>query len=337
MKKNKNLLGIILMLLLVISAFNYIKKSPVKSFLKSLDKEQLEKVQKPFDDLSRQVWHFLPGQMWPRAGIKLNELDRTQKELAFELLRGHVSESGFKKIMSIIDLENILRELGGDKKFRDPEKYFIAIYGDPLTDKLWAWSFEGHHLSLNFTISDKEVSMTPRFLGANPAVVPSGGSTGRRTLAKEDDMGLELINSMDSSQREMAIFSTESYYEIVTSNATEVGPLSEVGIQMSDLSKVQQKHLIDLIMEYLSAMPEALASKRLKQIKNDGFNKIRFGWAGATVLGKGHYYRIQGKSFLLEFDNTLNNANHIHTVWRDFDGDFGKDLIKEHYMQSSYM
>ena len=102
MKKNKNLLGIILMLLLVISAFNYIKKSPVKSFLKSLDKEQLEKVQKPFDDLSRQVWHFLPGQMWPRAGIKLNELDRTQKELAFELLRGHVSESGFKKIMRFL-------------------------------------------------------------------------------------------------------------------------------------------------------------------------------------------------------------------------------------------
>ena len=337
MKKNKKLLGIVFMLAIGIASFTYTYKSPVKGFLKSLDEKQLEKVQKPFDDGSRQVWHFLPGQMWPRAGIKLNELNKTQKELAFELLRDHLSEAGFKKIMGIIELENTMRELGGDKKFRDPEKYFITFYGDPLKDKLWAWSFEGHHVSLNFTISDKEVSMTPRFLGASPALVPSGKSKGKRTLAKEDDMGLELINSMDSSQRELAIFSTEPYYEIVTSNATEVGPLSQVGIKLGELNKSQQAHLNRLIMEYLSAMPETLAAKRLQQIENEDFEEIRFGWAGATELGKGHYYRIQGKSFLIEFDNTLNDANHIHTVWRDFDGDFGKDLIKEHYLQKSYM
>lgn len=325
------------MLLIVVSAFTYTSRSPIKGFLKSLDEKQLEKVQKTFEDPSRQAWHFLPGQMWPRTGIKLNELNKTQKELVFELLRAHVSESGFKKIMSIIDLENILRELGADKKYRDPEKYFIAIYGDPLKDKLWAWSFEGHHLSLNFTIYDEAVRMTPRFMGAYPAVVPSGSRKGMRTLAKEDEMGLELINSMDSSQRELAIFSTESYYEIVTSNATEVGPLSEVGIKLGEMNKSQQAHLNRLIMEYLATMPETLAAKRLVNIKNEDFKEIRFGWAGATTSGKGHYYRIQGKSFLIEFDNTLNDANHIHTVWRDFDGDFGKDLIKEHYMEKSYM
>jgi len=337
MKKNKKLSVIVFILAISIASFTYTYKSPVKSFLKSLDEKQLEKVQKPFDNGSRQVWHFLPGQMWPRAGIKLNELNKTQKELAFGMLRDHLSESGFNKIMSIIDLENTMREMGQDRKFRDPEKYFVTIYGDPLKDKLWAWSFEGHHVSLNFTISDKKVSMTPRFLGASPALVPSGKNKGKRTLAKEDDMGLDLINSMDSSQRELAIFSTEPYYEIVTSNATEVGPLSEVGIKLGELNKSQQAHLNSLIMEYLSAMPETLAAKRLQQIENEDFEEIRFGWAGATTSGKGHYYRIQGKSFLIEFDNTLNNANHIHTVWRDFDGDFGKDLIKEHYMQKSYM
>ena len=337
MKIKKQTLGIILLLSILVTAFKYTSKSPVQDFLKSLDKEQMEKVQMPFTDLSRQVWHYLPGKMWPRAGIKINELNQKQKELAFTLLKDHLSESGFNKIMSIIDLENVLHEMGQDREFRDPEKYFIAIYGDPRVDKLWAWSFEGHHVSLNFTIADKEVSMTPRFLGASPALIPSGSRKGQRTLAKEDDMGLELINSMDSSQREKAIFSTQSYLEIVSSNATEVGPLSEVGIRMGELKKAQQAHLKELIMVYLSSMPTDLAAKRLKQIENEEFKKICFAWAGATSIGQGHYYRIQGKTFLIEFDNTIGNANHIHTVWRDFDGDFGRDLIKEHYKQSSYM
>lgn len=337
MKIKKQTLGIILVLSIFVTAFKYTSKSPVQNFLKSLDKEQIEKVQMPFNDLSRQVWHFLPGKMWPRAGIKINELNKKQKERAFTLLKDHLSESGFKKIMGIIDLENVLYEMGQDREFRDPEKYFIAIYGDPSVDKLWAWSFEGHHVSLNFTIAGKEVSMTPRFMGANPAVIPSGSRKGQRTLAKEDDMGLELINSMDSSQREKAIFSTQPYIEIVTSNATEVGRLNEVGIRMGELKKEQQAHLKNLIMEYLSNMPAKLAAKRLKQIENEEFKKICFGWAGATSIGQGHYYRIQGKTFLIEFDNTIGNANHIHTVWRDFDGDFGRDLIKEHYEQSSYM
>lgn len=336
MKIKKETLAMITVLLIVATAFNYIKKSPVEDFLKSLDTEQVKKVQLPFDDLSRDIWHFLPGSMWPRAGIMLKELNQKQKEYAFTMLKQHLSDAGFKKVMGIIDLENVLAEMGQDKGMRDPEKYFVAIYGDPLQDKLWAWSFEGHHLSLNFTISGNEVSMTPRFLGANPAVIPSGSRKGQRTLAAEDDMGIELINSMSSEQRLKTIFSTRSYFEIVTSNATEVGPLVPVGIAMRELNKVQQEHLKKLVYEYLSTMPEPLSKKRMEQIEKEDFDEIRFGWAGATELGKGHYYRIQGQTFLIEFDNTVGNANHIHTVWRDFDGDFGKDLIKEHYLDKSH-
>lgn len=336
MKINQETLGILFLVVIVFSAFQYTNKNPAETFIKSLDTEQLEKAQLPFDHMSRQVWHFLPGQLWPRKGIMIKELNRDQKEHAFVLLKAHLSESGFKKIMSIIDLENVLAKMGGDKEFRDPEKYFIAIYGDPLKDKLWAWSFEGHHLSLNFTISNKKIRMTPRFLGASPATIPSGNRMGERTLSAEDDMGLELVNSMSSEQRIKAIFSTQSYYEIVTSNSTEVGPLSPVGIKMLELNKDQQNHLKELITEYLSTMPEAIAKKRMEQIENESFDQIRFGWAGATELGKGHYYRIQGMSFLIEFDNTVGNANHIHTIWRDFDGDFGKDIIKEHYLEDSH-
>ena len=336
MKIKKETLAMIAVLLIVATAFNHIKKSPVEDFLKSLDTEQVKKVQLPFDDLSRDIWHFLPGSMWPRAGIMLKELNEKQKEHAFTMLKQHLSDAGFKKVMGIIDLENVLAEMGQDKEMRDPEKYFVAIYGDPLQDKLWAWSFEGHHLSLNFTISGNEVSMTPRFLGANPAVIPSGSRKGQRTLAAEDDMGIELINSMSSEQRVKTIFSTRSYFEIVTSNSTEVGPLVPVGIAMKELNKVQQEHLKKLVYEYLSTMPETLAKQRMEQIEKEDFDEIRFGWAGATELGKGHYYRIQGQTFLIEFDNTVGNANHIHTVWRDFDGDFGKDLIKEHYLDKSH-
>jgi hypothetical protein len=334
--KYKNLTLGLLLLFLFVAAFTDINDSPVKKFLASLDAEQLEKAQLPFDDLSRETWHFLPGEMWPRAGIRLKDLTSKQKELAFALLYDHLSEAGYQKIMGIIDLENVLIEMGQDKNFRDPDKYFVAIYGDPSKDKLWAWSFEGHHLSLNFTISHKDVSMTPRFIGANPATIPIGKRKGQRPLKAEEDLAFELVNSLETNQRIKAIFSTRSYYEIVTSNSTEVGPLHPVGIKYAELNTDQQKHLISLINEYLSAMPTEIAKRRMLEIEKENVSEIRFGWAGATEYGKGHYYRIQGQSFLIEFDNTINNANHIHTVWRDFDGDFGKDIIKAHYMESSH-
>jgi hypothetical protein len=336
MKIKKQTLAVILVLSCVVAAFTYTNKTPVEDFLTSLDTEQLKKVKLPFDHLSRQVWHFLPGSMWPRAGIMLKDLNRTQKQKVFGLLREHLSEAGFEKIMSIMDLENVMAKMGQDTAMRDPEKYFVAIYGDPIQGNLWAWSFEGHHISLNFTITDKKVSMTPRFLGAAPAIIPSGYREGERTLAAEDDMGLTLINSMSTEQRIKTIFSTQPYVEIATSNATEVGPLSPVGIVMRELNEEQQNQLKELISEYLSSMPEPLVQQRMKQIQQEDFSEIRFGWAGATELGKGHYYRIQGQTFLIEFDNTVGNANHIHTVWRDFDGDFGKDIIKEHYSQESH-
>ena len=336
MKIKKEFLVIILVLLFGAVAFTYTNKTPAEDFLKSLDTEQLKKVQLPFDHLSRQFWHFLPGSMWPRSGIMLKDMNRTQKQKFFVLLREQLSEAGFEKIMSIMDLENVMAKMGQDAEMRDAEKYFIAIYGNPLEDKLWAWSFEGHHISLNFTITDKKVSMSPRFLGASPAIIPSGYRKGERTLAEEDDMGLELINSMSTEQRVKTIFSTKPYIEIVTSNASEVGPLRPVGIAVSELNKDQQDHLKELIGVYLSSMPEALAKQRMEQIDQENFDAIRFGWAGATALGEGHYYRIQGQSFLIEFDNTIANANHIHTVWRDFDGDFGKDIIKEHYREDSH-
>jgi len=226
--------------------------------------------------------------------------------------------------------------MGGNPVVRDPEKYFTAFYGNPERDSLWAWSFEGHHISLNFTVLNDQISMAPRFFGANPAIIPAGKRKGERTLDKEEDYGLELINSMSDSQKQKALFRENAFFDITTTNAPEVDPPEPVGIEMKDLNPAQQNILVNLINEYLSAMPTDLAAKRMENLEKEEFGKIRFGWAGATNLGEPHYYRIQGKTFLVEFDNTQNNANHIHTVWRDFDGDFGRDLIREHYRTSEH-
>lgn len=306
-------------------------------FLDSLNEEQLEKAQKPFDDLTRHTWHFLPAAMWPRPGIPLKDLDENQQKLLFEVLRSFLSETGYNKTRSIMELENILAEIENNPTFRDPELYFTTFYGNLKTDEHWAWSFEGHHISLNFTVVEGEISLVPRFLGARPTLIPEGPRKGEKTaLHREEDLGIELIQSMSEEQLDKAIFLETAYWEIATSTSTEVGPLTFNGILIGELNDSQQTLLLDIINEYLSAMPEEIAQKRYENLTNEEFDMIEFAWAGATHLGEPHYYRIQGETFLIEFDNTQDDANHIHTVWRDFDGDFGKDLLREHYEHSPH-
>jgi hypothetical protein len=320
----------------IVMAFGLLTDKPAVEFLKSLTQAQRNKTQMPFDDDSRMLWHYIPSSMFPRAGIQLNELDSNQKSKLDELLKTFLSETGYTKTMKIIDLENILLEISGDSIMRNPENYSVAFYGNPEKDSIWAFSFDGHHISLNFTIHNGKIQIAPRFLGANPARIPSGPREGERTLQKEEDLGFELINSLSEEQRKMAIFQQKPFLDIVTEKSTEVKPLSPVGIMYGQLYRNQQLIFLKLLDEYLSTIPAEQAEKRMNSIKDEEINEVRFGWAGATVLGEGHYYRIQGKSFLIEFDNVQNEANHIHTVWRDFDGDFGRDLIKEHYKNSDH-
>lgn len=329
----KYLLPILAAICLLSPASTPSKEAPVLQFLQSLNEAQLEQTNLPFDDLSRQNWHFFPGRMLFRPGILLEDLTSEQKDLAFNMLRHYLSESGYKKTKQIISLEEVLAEMEQNTDFRNPEVYYIAVYGNPEKDSLWAWSFEGHHVSLNFTIVEEQIAMSPRFLGAGPAIVPIGKRKGERTLAQEEDLGLELINSMTTAQRQQTIFQEASYWELVTATSTEVGPLDPVGIKFTDLQPKQQQILSKLIEAYISTMPEALAEQRLTALQQEDPAEIRFGWAGATEIGQPHYYRVQGQSFLIEFDNSQSNANHIHTVWRDFDGDFGRDLIREHYQK----
>jgi hypothetical protein len=302
-------------------------------FINELSAEQKKQAMFDFADAERTTWTFLPAQN--RRGLPLKQIDERQERLLFEFLGLHLSEMGYKKTKDIIGLEQVLFELEGHKK-RDKELYFICFFGDPAKDKTWGWSFEGHHISLNFTIVDGHISTTPRFLGSNPAEVKQGRHKGLRVLKDEEDLGLKLIQSMNEKQQSKAIVSDKTYGEIVTAMASKVDHLGDKGLPVSKFSPDQKKLLQKLLDVYIYYMAEDLAQKRSKQINEAGIDNLIFAWAGATTRGKAHYYRIQGKTFLIEFDNSQNNANHIHTVWRDFDGDFGRDLIKEHYQTADH-
>ncbi len=284
---------------------------------------------RPFDDADRVNWHFTPRS---RNGISFKALDAKQQEAVHALLKQALSVQGYRRVTNIIELELVLREIETFGLMRDPEKYHITIYGTPDARKAWGWRFEGHHLSLNFTLAgDLMVVDTPSFFGANPAEVKSGAKKGLRTLKEEEDEARALLAALSEAQRTEAVFDTRTYGDIVTGAKDRVEPLEAKGIAAEKLNDAQRAQLMKLIGVYADNFEPGLAAARTKRVHEGGIANIRFGWAGATERGKSHYYRIQGPSFLIEYDSSQNDGNHIHTVWRDFKGDFGRDLLREHY------
>ena len=303
------------------------------AFLASLSAAQRSKALFAFDDAERLNWHFVPRD---RRGLPLKEMSTQQRELARGILRAGLSQRGYLTASTIIELELVLREMGESPTFRDPELYYFSIFGTPSRTAPWGFRAEGHHLSLNFTlVRDTLIATAPAFFGANPAEVRRGARRGLRALADEEDTGRELVLSLDERQRARALISADAPRDIVTGNAARVEPLSPIGIRVSELQPQQAAILVRLLDVYLGRMAEPLAARRRAALERTDFDKVAFAWAGSMRRGEAHYYRIQGPSFLVEYDNTQNDANHIHTVWRDFDGDFGRDLLREHYRGAS--
>jgi len=308
-----------------------------ENFIQSLSAIQKSKATFSFEEMNRFNWHFVPASQSERDGIVMKTLDSNQKTLLLDVLHCFLSDKGFEKTKGIMSLEYVLQQLEPQNTHRIPENYSIAIYGKPNKDSIWGWKFGGHHIALNFTIINDKVAFAPFFFGANPGNVKDGAQIGFRALKDEEDFGFELLNSLDTNQLKKAVFTNIAFKEIVTTNAPKVAPLKAEGIVANELTNPQKIILNKLIVCYLSTMPKKIAEARIKKIKNEDFNDIYFGWAGALNKENGHYYRIQGKSFLIEFDNTQNKANHIHTVWRDFNGgDYGEDLIQEHYQKHQH-
>jgi len=303
-------------------------------FLDSLTPEQRSAAAFTFEDAERLNWHFIPRE---RRGLPLKRMTAEQRTIARALLDVGLGQRGMMKADAIIALETVLREMGGDPAVRDPELYFFSVFGTPSAEAPWGWRMEGHHLSLNFTaVRGTLVATTPSFYGANPARIPSGPRQGSRALPDEEDAGRALVNSLDAAQRAVAIITTDAPRDIITANSGQADPLSPVGIPTDQLSPRQRTLLVALIDVYLGRMAGDLAAVRRAALERTDFGKVTFAWAGAVEPGAPHYYRVQGPTFLIEYDNTQNNANHIHSVWRDFAGDFGRDLLREHYRNAPH-
>ncbi len=302
-----------------------------QKFLGALDAPQKTKAIYELSSNERETWFFVPI---ARHGIPLTELAPAQRELALALLRSGLSQRAFARAESIRSLDNVLKEIEHDtpKGRRNPELYYITIFGEPAAGASWGWRFEGHHLSFNFTIvRGEQVLFAPEFMGSNPAEVRAGPRQGERNLAEEEDLGRAFVQSLDDAQRKIAVIEAKSPNEILTSNKPRVDPIAPAGLPAAQLTTGQRAALRALLTIYATRNRAELADAALAEIDAAGFDKVSFAWAGGFAPGQGHYYRIQGPTFVVEFDNTQNNANHIHTVWRDFKNDFGHDLLAEHY------
>ncbi len=298
----------------------------------ALPEKSRAQAMRPFDDRDRLDWHYIPRS---RNGIALKDLDPVNREAVHGLLRLALSAPGYRKVVNIIELEQVLREIETIGWMRDPERYHLTIYGTPDRARQWGWRFEGHHLSLNFTLAGDRMAVdTPSFFGANPATVTRGPRKGLRPLGEEHDAGWALLESLSDAQRQEAVFSARTYGDIVTGSRDKVEPLEAAGISAAKLDDKQRALLWTLVETYARSFEPGLAEARLARAKEGGIEALRFGWAGSTVRGRPHYYRVQGPLILIEYDASQNDSNHIHTVWRDFSGDFGRDLLRQHYVAS---
>ncbi|HEX7861951.1 MAG TPA: DUF3500 domain-containing protein [Verrucomicrobiae bacterium] len=301
------------------------------AFLASLSEEQRAKAQFEFKSEERFNWHFIPK---ARKGLSIKEMQPHQRTLAHALLSSGMSHRGYFKASTIMSLEQILHEMENKNPTRDPEGYFVCVFGKPESHGNWAWRFEGHHLSLSFAVAGHDVAVTPSFMGTNPGEVREGPRKGLRVLGREEDIARELVTSLNEEQKKVAIYDAKAPSDIITAADRKARVLDPKGIAKAKLNAKQKELLTSLIEEYLYRARPEVAAAEMKEVEAAGEEQIWFAWAGSTEVKQGHYYRVQGPTFLLEYDNTQNNANHVHAVWRDLKNDFGEDILRKHYDES---
>lgn len=305
-----------------------------KALLQSLTPEQRAKATYKLEDAERINWHFIPRQ---RNGLPLKELNPDQRALMMALVQTGMSEQGMQKATTIMSLEGLLREMEKSRvggPVRDPEMYFISVFGQPDAKSAWGWRFEGHHMSLNFSNADGAVvSMTPSFFGSNPGEVREGEKKGLRVLGAEEELGRELVKMLDETQRKKAVILEKAPADILNMPGRNEWTNPE-GVSYADLNDAQKAQLTKLIREYLERHRKEVAADEWAIIEKEGLEKIHFAWAGGFERNMPHYYRVQGVTFIMEYDNTQNGANHVHCAWRDRTREFGGDVLTRHYQKA---
>ena len=307
--------------------------SAAKAFLDTLSDVQRSGAMMAYDVPQRTDWHYIPKPT--RKGLQVKEMNDAQRKAAFELLNSALSAVGYDKARKVMRLESILHELekGRNSRWaRDPERYYFTLFGKPSAEGRWGLSVEGHHLSLNFVVDhNKVISSTPTFYGANPGILMAdygpGFKKGLRVLAAEEQLAFDLLDSLSAEQRKKAIVADKAPNDVRDAGKTSPPISPPAGLPAREMTPKQIAILRALIDAYAHNLPDDVAQQRLSTIEKDGIDGITFAWAGADTPGVGHDYRVQGKSFLIEFNNTQpdaagNPANHIHCLWHNRSGNF---------------
>jgi Protein of unknown function (DUF3500) len=305
-------------------------EAAARAFLASLSPAQRARASFPFAGAERTRWHWTVPSSVPRNGLPLEQMTVRQRRIALDLLRASTSRTGYAKARDIMSLQGVLQRMStGINDPFDADRYFVSVFGRP-GDRAWGWRLEGHHLSRNFTVIGNTLVTEPFFLGAWPTRAGTAYRTvvrGERAMRREEDAAREIVLSLDGGLRRRVVFSSESLTDHVTQNAVRVAPLDPVGVLARDLPSAAQRRVREIVRTYVANHPPATARQVLDRVERAGMNRIRFGWAGSLSPGRPHYYRLQGPTFLLEFDNSRNSGTHIHSVWRDFERDYGRHLL----------
>ena len=289
-----------------------------------------------FQDAERGNFHFFPVS---RRGVPLKQLKEGQRHLALALMSATLSHVGNQKALTIMSLGDYLKETDKTPNIhRDSDQYHITIFGTPAPDGTWGYRFEGFHLSLNVTvIRGRWISVTPSFIGAIPATIPEGPRKGLQVLEQETELGRALAKSLTPEQRQTGFgkipdFLTETVGGFVTGNKRKLERAKPHGLAAADMTAPQRELLMKLVRTHIGRIRKELADQDLTRIDRAGAEKIHFQWAGGLKAGEPHHYLIQGPTFLIEYDNTQDGANHVHCIYRDFHNDFG-DALVEHFQK----
>ena len=295
-----------------------------------LGPEAMNRMGFAFDGDERLAWFYTPVD---RTGFPLGEMDEAQERELRKLLDAGLGSAGTSKVFDIIALEEVLFALSGGRAMRDPGNYFLSTFGVPSTEGAWGWRFEGHHVSVNFTISDgKVIAGTPAFFGGNPATVGEDypERAGFSPFTAEEDLGRRLVQAFTPDQRSVVVIAADAPSDILTTNSAHAEMGAPEGIALGDMTDEQEAMVMELLGVYTQRMNNELADFQMAKIRQAGMERVHFAWAGGLEPGEPHYYRIHGPTFVVEYDNTQNNANHVHSAWRDFADDFGHDPLRAH-------
>jgi hypothetical protein len=307
-----------------------------------------------FGDTMRLKWTNLPVGLVPRPGVQYGSLSDSSRLAVHELFTTVLSSRGYLKLTSIMQLDDILNVLYKDaldtKKIDEKTyqqirnlnwahgNYYLSFWGEPLATEPWGFNFGGHHMALNITVTGAAVSFSPFFIGTDPSQVKSLKYAGWRILSKEEDYGFMLLNLLSEKQKKTAVLSQEVPGDIIT-NPNSIQRIDKYyGLSAKDMNADQLAMLKILIQEYTHDFEHDMAGRFFDRITASGMDKVYFAWIGSSVRNQPHYYVINGPDFLIEYDNVgfQKDGNHIHAILREKGGDFGADVLKEHYAKSGH-